>query len=76
MTANAATNKGIFLGQGISPFPTMYAFATNENASNKRFLPTLEGVKEISASELNEEMQAETQAKENFFSALPHISLD
>jgi hypothetical protein len=76
MKANTTTNKGIFLGQGISPFPKHFAFATNESATSKLFLPSLKGVVEISASELQEKMQAETQAKESFFAALPHIALD
>lgn len=76
MTANTTTNKGIYLGQGIAPFPKLHAFATNESASNKSFRLSLKGVVEISASELQEKMQAETQAKESFFAALPHIALD
>ena len=76
MTANTATNKGIYLGKGISPCPHLHAFATNENGSNKNFRHSLKGVVEISASELQEKMQAETQAKESFFAALPHVSLD
>ena len=76
MTANTATNKGIFLGTGISPFPKLFAFATNESRSNKSFLHSLEGVFEVSEFELSEKFDAETQAKESFFAALPHISLD
>ena len=76
MKANTATNKGIFLGKGISPFPEMYAFATNANASNKIFLRSLQGVVEISAQECLGKMQAETQAKESFYHEFPNISLD
>ena len=76
MTANTTTNKGIYLGQGIAPFPERFAFATNANASNKIFLRSLQGVVEISAQECLGKMQAETQAKESFFGMLPSISLD
>ena len=76
MTANTATNKGIYLGTGIAPFPKLHAFATNENGSNKSFLASLEGVVEISAKELLDKMQAETQAKESFYQAYPNTPLD
>jgi len=76
MTANTTTNKGIYLGQGIAPFPERFAFATNESASNKIFLRSLQGVVEISAQECLGTMQAETQAKESFYHECPHISLD
>jgi hypothetical protein len=76
MTANTTTNKGIYLGQGIAPFPERFAFATNESASNKIFLPSLKGVVEISAQESLGKMQAETQAKESFFGMFPSIALD
>ena len=79
MTANTTTNKGIYLGE-IKPFPsasfTMFAFATNKCGSNKSFLPSLDGVVEISASELAEKMQAETQAKASFFSTFPSFTRD
>jgi hypothetical protein len=76
MKTNTPTNKGIYLGQGISPFPKLHAFAENENGSNKSFLHSLEGVVEIPAATLLGKMQAETRAKESFFQALPHVSLD
>ena len=76
MTANTTTNKGIYLGQGISPCPHLHAFATNENGSNKNFRHSLKGVVEISASELQEKMQAETQAKASFFSTFPSFTRD
>lgn len=76
MTANTATNKGIYLGRGISPYPHLHAFATNENGSNKNFRHSLKGVVKISASELQDKMQAETQAKESFYHEFPKISLD
>ena len=76
MTANTTTNKGIFLGQGISPFPNRFAFATNKNGSNKSFLASLEGVVEISAKELLDKMEMETRAKESFYQAHPNTPLD
>ena len=76
MTANTTTNKGIYLGQGIAPFPKLHAFATSESGRNKSFIHSLEGVVQIHAADLEQKMQAETQAKESFFAAMPHISLD
>jgi hypothetical protein len=76
MKANTATNKGIYLGQGIAPFPKLHAFASNENGSNKSFLHSLEGVVEISAAALLGRMQAETRAKESFYQAYPNTPLD
>jgi len=76
MKANTTTNKGIYLGQGISPFPKLHAFAANENRSNKSFLHSLEGVVEISADALLGKMQAEAKAKESFFQTFPNICLD
>ena len=76
MTANTATNKGIYLGKGIAPFPKLHAFATNENGSNKAFQSTLAGVVEISSSELKQKMQAQDEAKKSFFGMFPSISLD
>lgn len=76
MKTNTATNKGIYLGQGIAPFPKLHAFAENENGSNKIFLPDLNGVVEISADALLGKMQAEAKAKESFFQTFPNIGLD
>jgi hypothetical protein len=76
MTANTTTTKGIYLGQGIAPFPKLHAFATNADGSNKSFVHTLEGVVEIDASKLEQKMQAETQAKESFFSTFPKFTQD
>jgi len=76
MTANTATNKGIYLGKGISPFPKLHAFAENKDGSNKIFSYDLEGVFEIDSAKLAEKMQAETQAKASFFQAYPNTPLD
>ena len=76
MTANTATNKGIYLGQGVSPFPNLHAFAENENGSNKIFSYDLEGVFEIDSAKLAEKMQAEMQAKASFFSTFPSSTRD
>ena len=76
MNANITTNKGIYLGQGIAPFPKLHAFVTNESGSNKSFYPSLEGVFEVSEFQLSEKFDAEMQAKASFFATLPHISLD
>ena len=76
MTANTATNKGIYLGKGIQPCPHLHAFAANESASNKSFFLSLKGVVEIHASELEKKMQAETRAMESFYQAYPNTPLD
>jgi len=76
MTANTATNKGIYLGKGVSPFPNLHAFAENKDGSNKIFSYDLEGVFEIDSAKLAEKMQAETQAKASFFQAYPNTPLD
>ena len=76
MTANTATNKGIYLGKGVSPFPKLHAFAENENGSNKIFSYDLEGVFEIDSAKLAEKMQAEMQAKASFFSTFPSSTRD
>jgi len=76
MTANTATNKGIYLGKGISPFPKLHAFAENKDGSNKIFSYDLKGVFEIDSAKLAEKMQAETQAKASFFQAYPNTPLD
>jgi hypothetical protein len=76
MKINTATNKGRYLGQGISPFPKLHAFAENESGSNKCFLPDLNGVVEISAAALLGKMQAETRAKESFFQAYPSATVE
>ena len=76
MKANTATNQGIYLGQGISPFPLRHAFARNKDGSNKRFLHSLEGVVEIPARELQEKMQAEMRGMESYYQAYPNTPLD
>ena len=76
MKTNTATNQGIYLGQGISPFPQRHAFARNEDGSNKRFLYSLEGVVEIPARELQEKMQAEMRGMESYYQAYPNTPLD
>jgi hypothetical protein len=76
MKANTATNKGIFLGKGISPFPEMYAFAANANASNKSFVHSLDGVVEVDSVQLLKKMEAESEAKNRFFSTFPKFALD
>ena len=76
MKANTTTNKGIYLGIGINPFPAMHCFKTKENGANKLFLNSLREVKEVSREEFDAKEKAETQAKESFFAALPHIALD
>jgi len=48
MKANTTTNKGIYLGTGINPFPALHAFATVTSGANKSFLSSLNGVVEIS----------------------------
>ena len=79
MKANTTTNKGIYLGE-IKPFPsasfTMFAFATNKSGSNKSFLPSLDGVVEISSEQCLGKMQAETRAMESFYQAYPNTPLD
>ena len=76
MKPNTPTNKGIYLGTGIAPFPKLHAFSENENGSNKLFMPDLNGVVEISADALLGKMQAEAKAKESFFQAYPLASVE
>lgn len=67
MKANTATNKGIYLGLGINPFPALHAFAKTSNGANKTFLVSLENVKEISREEFDAKETATNEAKESFF---------
>lgn len=76
MTANTATNKGIYLGKGIAPFPKLHAFATSESGSNKSFLASLEEVFEVDGAKLAEKMETEAKAKESFFSTFPKFTQD
>jgi hypothetical protein len=68
MKSNTTTNKGIYLGFGINPFPSMHCFATTSNKANKTFLHSLDGVKEISREEFDAKENATNKAKESFFS--------
>lgn len=75
MKANDYTNKGIYLGTGLNPFPRLHAFATTENGANKNFLSSLEGVVEISKEEFDAKETSLNSAKEKFF-ANSSVSLD
>ena len=68
MKANTITNKGIYLGIGINPFPAMHCFATTSNKANKSFLHSLDGVKEVSRESFDAKEKAENDAKESFYS--------
>ncbi len=68
MKANTTTNKGIYLGFGINPFPSMHCFATTSNKANKTFLHSLDGVKEVSRESFDAKETATSEAKESFFS--------
>jgi len=68
MKANTTTNKGIYLGLGINPFPAMHCFARTSNKANKTFLDSLDGVKEVSREEFEAKETATSEAKESFFS--------
>ena len=68
MKANTTTNKGIYLGIGISPLPSMHCFATTSNKANKTFLHSLDGVKEVPREEFDAKEAATNEAKESFFS--------
>jgi hypothetical protein len=76
MTTNTATNRGVYLGKGISPFPDLHAFATNESGSNKSFISDLEEVFEVDGAKLAKKMQVEAEAKASFFSTFPSFTRD
>jgi hypothetical protein len=71
MKANTTTNKGIYLGTGINPFPALHAFATVTSGANKTFLNSLNGVVEVSKEEFGKKEESLNNAKEQFFQAFP-----
>jgi hypothetical protein len=71
MKANTTTNKGIYLGTGINPFPALHAFATVTSGANKTFLHSLNGVVEVSKEEFDNKEESLNNAKEKFFQVFP-----
>lgn len=65
------SKQGEYVGIGVNPFPSMHCFS---RGANKSFLPSVKGVVAISKESFEKAQNAESKAKENFFSG--NISVD